>query len=182
MGIEFGKYFLYVSRLEPENNAHVVIENYAKLPPEVRSKIPLVIVGKAPYSDDYQQSLKELAVEGVIFAGGLYGDTYRLLQLGAFSYIQATEVGGTHPALVEAMGFANCVIAYGTPENIEVLGSCGLIYQEKSQLIDLMEKVIEDSSLRSQMRGAAFSRAKQTYSWDKIVQDYINMFRETLDK
>ena len=48
--------------------------------------------------------------------------------------MQATEVGGTHPALIEAMGYGNCVLAYGTPENREVLGDGGIIYESVEDL------------------------------------------------
>ena len=36
--------------------------------------------------------------------GAIYGPGYHELQSHCFAYIHATEVGGTHPALIEAMG------------------------------------------------------------------------------
>ena len=36
--------------------------------------------------------------------GAIYGDGYHELGSHCFAYIHATEVGGTHPALIEAMG------------------------------------------------------------------------------
>ena len=45
-GLEPNRYILYVSRLEPENNAHLVIEAYER----VETDLPLVIVGGAPYA------------------------------------------------------------------------------------------------------------------------------------
>ncbi len=50
-------------------------------------------------------------------AGAIYGQGYRDLQRGALAYVQATSVGGTHPALVESMGAGNLVLAFRTPEN-----------------------------------------------------------------
>ena len=43
------RYILYVSRLEPENNALAVIRAYRDVPGET----PLVVVGDAPYAADY---------------------------------------------------------------------------------------------------------------------------------
>src|SRR6185436_17709769 len=54
LGVRSRDYFLYVSRLEPENNAHVVIEAFEK----VRTEMPLLIVGDAPYAETYIQRLK----------------------------------------------------------------------------------------------------------------------------
>ncbi len=173
LGIEPGKYLLYVSRLEPENNAHIVSEAYQSLSPEER-KIPLVIVGDAPYAREYIHSLKEKAGKDVIFAGYRFSDSYRALQLGAYAYVQATEVGGTHPALVEAMGFANCIIANGTPENVEVLGSAGLVYSKNNvaELAGHFRNILSDAKLVASCRRKAFDRAEECYSWELVCDRY----------
>ena len=66
--------------------------------------------------------------------GAIYGEGYRDLQRGALAYIQATSVGGTHPALIEAMGAGNLVLAFGTPENVEV--TAGNVYTVPVKLSD----------------------------------------------
>ena len=53
-GLQPNRYMLYVSRLEPENNAHLVIEAYSR----VKTDMPLVIVGDAPYAEEYIARLK----------------------------------------------------------------------------------------------------------------------------
>jgi glycosyltransferase involved in cell wall biosynthesis len=106
-------YALYVSRLEPENNAHLVIDAFAS----VQTRMPLLIVGDTPYAQDCIARLKATSDSRVRFTGGIYGTGYRELQSHAFIYVHATEVGGTHPALIEAMGAGNCVIVYDTPES-----------------------------------------------------------------
>ncbi len=107
--LEPKNYVLYVSRLEPENNAHVVINAFKK----VKTEKKLVIVGDAPYAAAYKNYLRRAAREDgrIIFTGFIFGRGYRELQSHAYCYVQATEVGGTHPALIEAMSFGNCVIA-----------------------------------------------------------------------
>ena len=52
--------------------------------------------------------------------GAIYGRGYRELQSHCFAYVHATEVGGTHPALIEAMGRGCPVLYLDTPENREV--------------------------------------------------------------
>ena len=101
--VEPNRYVLYVSRLEPENNAHLVIEAFKK----VRTAYRLLIVGDAPYAEQYISSLKAQARgdKRIIFTGFVFGQDYRALQQNAYCYIHATEVGGTHPALLEAMGY-----------------------------------------------------------------------------
>jgi len=173
LNLEPGKFLLYVSRLEPENNAHVVIDAYNRLSSEFKS-YPLVIVGDAPYAKEYKDGLLAKASPSIRFLGFRFGDDYKLLQLHCYLYIQATEVGGTHPALVEAMGFANCVVANSTPENEEVLGDSGLYYlrNDSLSLFEKFERLLKDNSLCLSLRKSARKRAQTDYSWDKITNTY----------
>ena len=189
LGVESKKYILYVSRLEPENNALGVIQAYVKLTHEVQVDIPLVIVGDAPYADGYKAELKAAAskakrAEMIIFAGYQFGNAYHELQSNALIYIQATEVGGTHPALIEAMAHGNCVIANGTPENIEVLSDAGRFYTKNDfiALSALLEDLLDDTSLREELSKKAKQRASRVYNWEQITSQYEELFRELLGR
>lgn len=177
LGISPDQYILYVSRLEPENNAHIVIAAYNALAAEHKAK-PLVIVGDAPYASSYIDKLKRDAGKNVIFAGYRFNEQYRALALGASIYVQATEVGGTHPALVEAMGFGNCVIANDVPEHREVLADAGYYYQKNSasDLSALLQRLIGDQRQRIDARRRAYSRAKSDFSWESITEQYEALF------
>lgn len=169
-------YVLYVSRLEPENNAHTVIEAFRR----VRTDKKLVIVGDAPYATKYKMQLKKLASgdSRIVFTHFIFGQGYKEFQSHAYCYIQATEVGGTHPALVEAMGFGNCVIVNGTPENIEVAGDAGIIYK-KNDVIDLREKieyVIRNPGIIKVYGEKARERVRANYSWDAVTDEYEGVF------
>jgi glycosyltransferase involved in cell wall biosynthesis len=74
-GLVPNQYILYVSRLEPENNAHLVIEAYR----DVKSDWPLVIVGGAPYAEEYIAQLKSTSDWRVRFPGFVFGEDYRVL-------------------------------------------------------------------------------------------------------
>lgn len=179
-GLEPDKYILYVSRLEPENNALGVIEAYMAIKPE----LPLVIVGDAPYAKKYIAKLHEISGDGVIFTGFQFGKSYQELQSNCFLYIQATQVGGTHPALVEAMAYGNCIIANGTEENVEVLGDAGL-YFAKNDFRDLKRCLLEllaQPSKRETFRQLAKERAAKHYTWEQIVDKYESLFSEILPK
>ena len=169
-GLEPQQYILYVSRLEPENNALAVIEAYQRT--SVGPK--LVVVGDAPYAREYIATLRATAGPRVVFTGGVYGDGYRELQCHALAYVQATEVGGTHPALVEAMGFGNCVLAHDTPEHREVLGDAGLFFDahRPETLAALLDRVDADPTLVEGYRARATARAAARYSWDRVTEQY----------
>jgi len=174
--VEPNRYVLYVSRLEPENNAHLVIEAFKK----VRTAHRLLIVGDAPYAHDYINDLKARARgdKRIIFTGFVFGQDYRALQQNAYCYVHGTEVGGTHPALLEAMGFGNCVLTLAAPENIEAVGDAAIPYNDETDLAQKLQRVLRDGSLVHAFRNRAQTRVKQYYDWDGVVDQYEQLFAE----
>jgi glycosyltransferase involved in cell wall biosynthesis len=172
--VEPNRYVLYVSRLEPENNAHLVIEAFKK----VRTAYRLLVVGDAPYAEQYIDSLKASARgdKRIIFTGFVFGQDYRALQQNAYCYVHATEVGGTHPALLEAMGYGNCVLTLATPENIEVVGEAGVPYIDEFDLAEKLQRVLRDGSLVQAYRNRAQQRVQKHYDWETVVDQYEQLF------
>ena len=174
LGVQPRSYFLYVSRLEPENNAHVVVEAFEK----VQTDKLLLIVGDAPYAQKYIDQLKSTSDCRIRFTGAIYGTGYRELQSHAYAYIQATEVGGTHPALIEAMAVGNCVLAKDTLENREVVGDSGLFFQDATTLARQIEATVSGQAPVADLRLKARERAKARYSWDAVTAAYEKLFRD----
>jgi glycosyltransferase involved in cell wall biosynthesis len=172
--VEPNRYVLYVSRLEPENNARLVIEAFKR----VRTAYRLLVVGDAPYAHEYINDLKERARgdRRIIFTGFVFGQDYRALQQNAYCYVHATEVGGTHPALLEAMGYGNCVLTLATPENIEAVGDAGIAYADEADLTEKLQRVLRDGSLVQSYRNRAQVRVQQNYDWEKVVDQYEELF------
>ena len=174
--VEPNRYVLYVSRLEPENNAHLVIDAFKR----VRTAHKLLIVGDAPYAREYINDLKARARRDrrIVFTGFVFGRDYRALQQNAYCYIHATEVGGTHPALLEAMGFGNCVLTLAAPENIEAIGDAGIAYTDENDLAEKLQRVLRDGSLVHSYRNRAQTRVLENYDWDYEVDQYERLFAD----
>ena len=178
LGLERDGYVLYVSRMEPENNALMVVEGYR----QVATTVPLVMVGDAPYAREYVERVRAAADDRVRFLGFRFGDDYHALQANALVYVQATEVGGTHPALVEAMGHGNAVLAHDVPEHREVLGEAGRYYArgDTDDLAGQLAGLLEDDARVAELRAAAAQRAREHYSWDAVAAAYERYFEELL--
>ena len=127
LGLDPGRYFLYVSRFEPENRALEVREAFERLPaPEMK----LALIGDAPYAGEYISRVRDTKDPRIVMPGAIYGQGYLELGTWCFAYIHATEVGGTHPALIEAMARGALVLYLDTTENREVCGDAGLPYSD----------------------------------------------------
>jgi glycosyltransferase involved in cell wall biosynthesis len=180
-GLEARRYLLFVSRLEPENHAETVLVAYREAGGLAGLGAPLVIVGDAPYATAYKASLdaRSSATPGVIMAGYVFGPGYAELQSNALLYIQATEVGGTHPALVEAMGRGACIVANDVPEHREVLRDAGRYYarNDPAALGQAIRELVDDPGERDRLGAAAATRAAAAYSWDHVTDAYDRLFR-----
>lgn len=170
-GLSPREYFLFVGRLVPENCAHLLIEAFSRIETDKK----LVIVGSASYSGDYIDSLKESADPRVIFTGYLFGEGYHQLSRNAFVFVVPTEVGGTHPVILEAMGSGNCVLVNNHPPNLEVIADAGVSFDGQAGADDLSKKMaqlLEDPDAVEEYRRKARLRVEQEYSWDSIVDKY----------
>ena len=171
LGVVSERYVLYVSRLEPENNALAVVRAYRDVPGDT----PLVLVGDAPYAADYIARVRQEADPRVRMPGAIYGEGYRELLAHAAVYVQATEVGGTHPALVEAMGYGRVVCYNATPENEEVAGGAALPFDASrpETLTRALRGVLDDPGAHSVWKERARARTRERYGWDNVVDRYV---------
>ncbi|RME00926.1 MAG: glycosyltransferase family 1 protein [Calditrichaeota bacterium] len=174
-GVEPRKYILYVSRFEPENNPHLVVKAFEK----TRTDMKLVMVGDAPYNSEFIRNLRKTRDPRIIFTGYVFGKGYREFQSHAYLYIQATEVGGTHPALLEGMGHGNCVLANDVPEHREVLADAGYFFdaQKEGDLTEKIQYLVDHPEKVKRARRLARERIEQHYTWERIAEAYEKLFQ-----
>jgi glycosyltransferase involved in cell wall biosynthesis len=176
-GLEPRRYVLFVGRLVPENCAHHLVEAFDGLSTDMRC----VIVGDAPYAAAYIRSLKATADPRVIFTGYLFGEGYRELLSNAYCFVETSEVGGTHPALLEAMAAGSSVVVNDTPENLETVADAGFSYpgdMGAAGLRAVLERLLKDPALVTAQAGRGLARVRAHYSWDGVTDAYERLFRE----
>ncbi|HVT21286.1 MAG TPA: DUF1972 domain-containing protein [Mycobacteriales bacterium] len=172
LGVKPESYFLYVSRWEPENNPLMVARAHAK----AATRRTLVMLGSATYDERLERDVRQAAAPGVLMPGAIYGDGYRALQSNARCYIHATEVGGTHPALIEAMGAGNLCLVLDTPENREVAGPDAWYFGDETELVGLLQKADRLTARQlDALRDASRSRAAAVFSWASVAASYLDL-------
>ena len=174
LGLEPGKYVLFVGRLEPENNPHLLVEAFAQIDEPTARGMKLVVVGGAPYADEYIRQVMRTADPRVVFPGYIFGRGYWELQHHAYAFCAPTEVGGTHPVILEALASGNCVIVNDHAPNAETVGEAGLYFSGSEGASDLVRQltlILENPQLVEEYRRRALERAKQ-YNWDAVTDQY----------
>jgi glycosyltransferase involved in cell wall biosynthesis len=175
------QYILYVGRLVPENCAHHLVEAFQGL----NTDFKCVIVGDAPYAEDYIASLKAKARSDprIVLTGYVFGKGYHELGSSAYIFVETSGVGGTHPALLEAMSFGNCVVVNNTPENLETIGDAGLSYDGKlgaPALRRRLQELIEHPDIVDKYRDKAHQRVRLVYSWQTVTEQYEDLMYKLL--
>ncbi len=177
LGLGPGGYLLVVARLEPENNVDLILREYNRS----STPLPLVVVGDSPYDPAYLQSLRETAREGVRFAGRIHDqEKLNALYAGARLYIHGHEVGGTNPSLLRALGAGVPPLYLDVPFNQVVAGPAGIPFtKEPGSLSRLLDRGLSQEEREEKSR-LALQRARDSYDWEKIVEDHLQRFGRLL--
>jgi glycosyltransferase involved in cell wall biosynthesis len=180
LGLEPRRYVLFVGRLEPENNPHLLVEAWSRIPSKVTRGMKLVVVGGAPYASEYINRVRRTADPRVVFPGYVFGPGYWELQRNAYLFCAPTEVGGTHPVILEALAAGNCVLVNDYKPNAETVGDAGVYFSGSEGAPDLarqLERLLLERETVDDYRGRALKRA-ELYSWDAVAAAYEELLLE----
>ncbi|MGY1615767.1 DUF1972 domain-containing protein [Geodermatophilus sp. SYSU D00691] len=168
LALEPGGYHLVVARFEPENHVDVIVDGYVRSD----ARKPLVVVGSAPYSDEYTATVHGLADDRVRFLGGVW-DQVQLDQLYAhsFTYLHGHSVGGTNPSLLRAIGAGASVLAFDVDFNREVVADAGRYFADAAEVATRIDAAEADPDAVAK----AGTRARELaagYDWDDVADGY----------
>ncbi|WP_345752743.1 glycosyltransferase [Microbacterium rhizophilus] len=173
-GLTSREYALYVARFVPENSVAEFFDAAERLAVDT----DVVIVGSSGYGSDFDDHARELAArEPRVRWLGHVSDDDRLHALWqhAGAYFHGHSVGGTNPALVQAMALGAPVIARDTVYNREVLGEAAVFTQPDAIAIAAaVRQVLTDTELQTALAEGAAERAVGVYTWDVVNALYEN--------
>ena len=171
-------YHLLVARFEPENHVHTIVDGYRRS----GARLPLIVVGSAPYADAYTARVHALADDRVRFLGGVW-DQRLLDQLyaNAFTYLHGHSVGGTNPSLLRAIGAGAPTLAYDVVFNREVLGAAGGYFSDEDAVAREVDAAEATASTHAARRAATRARAV-AYDWDDVADKYELLCRDLAER
>lgn len=176
LGLVPDGYLIHVGRLVPENGALQVVRAHRELDP----RPPLLVLGDAAYADDYVAQVRAAAAPEVVMAGYLFGEAYEELMTSARALVVATRVGGTHPVVVEGMGFGLAVVVPDVPVMREVVGEAGIYHHDQASLAAGLRMVWDDPAQARAHGAAAAERARDRYAWEAVTDAYEEALAEAV--
>ena len=166
-----GGYHLVVARFEPENHVLQIVQGYVASGAE----LPLVVVGSAPYADEYTAAIKDAGDGRVRLLGGVWDqDLLDQLYANAASYLHGHSVGGTNPSLLRAAGAGAPVIAFDTVFNREVVGPDGLFFTDPPSVARQVEHA-EAHAGELRGMGDRLRVSSKRYNWDSVAADFAQL-------
>jgi glycosyltransferase involved in cell wall biosynthesis len=183
-GLEHGAYVLMVARFVPENT---VAEFFAAAE-RIAEDHPVVIVGSSGYGGELDDMAADLSSRHLNVSWlGHVSDDQKLMSLWqhAGAYFHGHSVGGTNPALVQAMACGAPVVARRTPYNIEVLADeTYLVGPDSAAIETAVRRMLTDPAARKAASSSNRERASEHYNWPDVCGAYekaLSDVRESLD-
>lgn len=175
------RYVLAVARFVPENTIPEFIEAARGL----AADYDVVIVGSSGYGGPMEQAVQQLVdAHPKVHWLGHISDDQRLLSLwkDCGVYFHGHSVGGTNPALVQAMANGAPVVARDTVYNREVLGLAGVFCEPTPDSIETaLRTVMESHELQQELSEASLRRVEDGYTWAAVCQSYEETLRARLE-
>jgi glycosyltransferase involved in cell wall biosynthesis len=165
-------YVLVVARFVPENT----IPEFLDAAAEIARHHDVVIVGSSGYGGPLDARVTALANSNprVKWLGHI-SDDRRLFALWQHAgvYFHGHSVGGTNPALVQAMACGAPVVARDTPYNREVLGSTAVyVSPDRDEIVQTVLRAMKDTGWQSTSSRHGMERANRLYSWKSVCSEY----------
>ena len=178
--ITMNRYWLVVSRLEPGNNIEVIIKAFL----EAKTKFPLIIVGNFA-NNKFRKEIENLVAmskDRIFLTGGIYeSEVLEILRQNCFAYIHGHSTGGTNPSLLEIMISKTIIIAHDNMFNKEVCQDTALYFNSVNDLKNKLGMLESNPSPYVDLKEKAYNRVRENYNWDKIINEYENVFLNALN-
>jgi hypothetical protein len=169
-GLEKGKYFLQITRFEPDNLPYETALAFLQSGLVNKGFKDVVVGFRDP--TPYAQKLKSLdGSGGVAVLNAIYDPAVlHVLRHNCFCYVHGNSVGGTNPALLEAMACCPRIMSIDCTFSREVLGELGL-YFNPANIVPTFRSAYGSPNQQVRLVASVESR----YQWDAVADAYLRL-------
>lgn len=172
LGLEDDRFFIQITRFEPDNLPLEVVRAFQETR-LAEQGYKMVVIGFSSQHDYAMQIKEQDGRNGVVIMKATYDQEILAVLRGyASGYVHGNSVGGTNPALLEAMLTCRKVMAIDIRFSQEVLGETGLFFKPHD-LVTVFRDLLDLPDRSEQMR----NRLKRLYCWDEVSDSYLRLTR-----
>ncbi len=172
-----GSSIVMVSTLSPRKNQKTLIEAYAMLPEELRSKHPLVLIGGRGWQDDDIVALAK-KTKGVSYKGYLSSAECAKEMEKALVVAYPSHYEGFGLPLLDAMNAGLPVLTSDVGSMREVAGDAALLVDPNNaqSIRDGLSDLLTKKDLRDALRKKGFARSKE-FSWKRSADLFLESLK-----
>ncbi|MBW6524020.1 glycosyltransferase family 4 protein [Sphingomonas sp. RHCKR47] len=174
LGVERGRYLLFVGRFIPDKGLHHLLAAFATLDTGVK----LLLIGGAAGRSDYAARVCDSGDPRVLTPGYLYGEQVHALMRDCLAYVQPSDLEGLSPVILESAFVGAPVICSDIAMNRYALEEHG-IYFAAGDADDLRRQLRRALDEPEWLRARAWAQQQhvtRTYSWERVTDQYCALF------
>ena len=186
-GLNGQDYLLFMGRLVPEKRVDWLIEVFRKFDVgNQMSDVRLVIAGGTSGTDQYVNTLKELAggTRKIVFTGYVTGAEKEEFLSNALLFLLPSYLEGLPIALLEGMSYGLPCLASDIPPHQEVIqdGQNGFLFRHDqfSDLAERLRNVLAQPERMKTVSENAKAKVRKEYDWDEVVRETEKVYESVL--
>ncbi|MBL4307080.1 glycosyltransferase family 4 protein [Vibrio fluvialis] len=185
LGLQYQQFILSVATLEPRKNLKRLVLAYKRLPDEIRTKHPLVLVGDQGWKNTELVAEAEELIDSkqLIFTGYLSDRDLKHLYSSAMIFAYPSLYEGFGLPIVEAMASGAPVITSNRGATAEVSGHAALLVnpEDEEDIAQAMLQLINQPELRAQLSASEIEFVKR-YQWRNTVEEILEIANSISNK
>jgi len=184
LGLDPGRYLLWVGRVVPEKAPDVLLRAYRRVEGDTR----LVVVGGSSFTDAFTARVRELAAHDrrVCMADYQFGADLDELYRNALGFVLPSDLEGLPLTLLEAVAHGLPIVASAIAPHVEVLGATSAPGRrlfprgDERALAAALRQLVGDPHGERRGANAARPEVMARYSWDRAADATERLYEELL--
>lgn len=180
-GLNNGSYILFLGRLVPEKGVKYLIQAFK----DVDTNLRLVIAGGSSDTDEYEKSLKDMAINDtrILFTGFVQGELIEELYSNAYLYVLPSDLEGMPLSLLEAMSYSNCCLVSDIKEMTEVVEDKAVIFSKANVqgLKCALQNLCDHPEIVDSYKKQSAEYICKKYDWNEVANKTIAIYRNVKD-
>jgi glycosyltransferase involved in cell wall biosynthesis len=176
---------VFLGRLYPDKGWDFTLDAFKTVSQQIDlTKVAIIVAGDGPMREEIRSKLKTLAPH-VYLLGRVSPENVPALLMNCDLHVTTSEKETRGLTILEAFAAGIPVIAPcsgGVVENIDD-GNNGYLYSpgDRYNFTNKLKLLVENSALRQQM-GERAKISVQGYSWDRSIQNLVNIWQEEIEQ
>ncbi|MFQ5730860.1 MAG: glycosyltransferase [Planctomycetaceae bacterium] len=173
---------LFVGRLDAQKGIEVLLDAFGQLA-QTQPTLHLLLAGDGPLRATVEEFARQRALESRVHLPGRRGDIPHLMQ-AADCLVLPSLWEGMPNAVLEAMAAGLPVIATAVEGVSELLvdGETGRVIPrgDAGALVRAVSCLVANPAAASRAARRAQLLVRETFTWDRVVQEYVALYRSLL--